>query len=145
MAECQRCGCHMKEDTANQRAKRGRDLWGCRECQAARQTKVRTNFGVCQPHQGEFDELDRPLDRKENLYRPGVRICGYTDCVNLEHIYSSALPDPVVIIVPNGHKRCTRCATVKPFAGFGADRKKRDGLNCECRTCRVDRSRKVTA
>jgi hypothetical protein len=145
MANCQRCGCWMKDDTAHQRLQRGRDLWGCSQCQAGQQTKVRTKFGVCQPHIGELDEHDRPLDKKGNLYRPGTRLCGYADCVDWFHIESTPLPEPVISIVPDGHKRCTRCATVKPFAGFGVDRKKRDGLNCECKTCRVNRSRKVMA
>ena len=143
MAECLRCGCHMKDDTANQRLQRGRDLWGCLQCKAGKQLKVKTAYGVCTPHQGEFDEDDRPLNKKGDLFRPGTRLCGYSDCVDPEHIESPRVPERVVIIVPDGHKQCTRCAAVKPLNGFGIDRKKRDGLNCECRSCRVDRSRKV--
>lgn len=86
MAECERCGCHMKDDTANQRLQRGRDLWGCQQCQAGQQFKVKTAYGVCTPHQGEFDELDRPLTKNGDLFRPGTRLCGYSDCVDLDHI-----------------------------------------------------------
>ena len=89
MAECERCGCHMKDDTANQRLQRGRDLWGCGQCQAGRQTKVRTAYGVCTPHQGEFDEHDRPLTKNGELYRAGFRLCGHSDCVDLDHIRAS--------------------------------------------------------
>ena len=86
MAECLRCGCFMKDDTANQRIQRGRDLWGCQECQAGKQEKVQTKYGLCQPHIGELDDQDRPLDKKGNLYRAGVRLCGYSDCVAIDHL-----------------------------------------------------------
>lgn len=86
MAECLRCGCHMKDDTANQRLQRGRGLWGCGQCQAGQQFKVKTAYGVCTPHQGEFDEFDRPLTKNGDLFRPGTRLCGYSDCVDLDHI-----------------------------------------------------------
>jgi hypothetical protein len=86
MANCERCGCHMKDDTANQRLQRGRGLWGCQQCQAGQQFKVKTAYGVCTPHQGEFDELDRPLTKNGDLFRPGRRLCGYSDCVDLDHI-----------------------------------------------------------
>jgi ABC-type transport system involved in cytochrome c biogenesis ATPase subunit len=89
MAECERCGCHMKDDTANQRLQRGRDLWGCGQCKAGKQTKVRTAYGVCTPHQGEFDENDRPLTKNGEFYRAGFRLCGHSDCVDLDHIRAS--------------------------------------------------------
>lgn len=76
----------MKDDTANQRLQRGRGLWGCGQCQAGQQFKVKTTYGVCTPHHGEFDEHDRPLDKKGDLFRPGTRLCGYSDCVDLDHI-----------------------------------------------------------
>ena len=129
MAECLRCGCAMKDDTAQQRAKRGRDLWGCRECQAGKQTTVQTTYGLCVPHQGELDDANRPLTRLGKLYRPGVRLCGYSDCINLDHI-ESVITDAVT-------KECSRCGQAKALEAYGVDRKKRDGLNCECRICRV--------
>jgi hypothetical protein len=131
MAECLRCGCAMKDDTAQQRAKRGRDMWGCKECQAGKQTKLTTDYGICEPHQLELDDDNRPLTRLGELYRPGVRLCGYSDCINLDHI-ESVITDAVT-------KECSRCNQPKPLEAFGIDRKKRDGLNCECRICRVGR------
>ena len=89
MANCERCGCHMKDDTANQRLQRGRDLWGCQECQAGQQLKVKTAYGVCRPHQGEFDELERPLQKNGELFRVGLRLCGHSDCIDLDHIQAS--------------------------------------------------------
>ena len=94
MAECLRCGCFMLDDTASQRLQRGRDLWGCQECQAGKQDKVKTKYGICQPHQGELDEHDRPLNKKGELYRAGVRLCGYSDCVAIDHLILE--PDAVM-------------------------------------------------
>lgn len=131
MAECLRCGCAMKDDTANQRLQRGRDLWGCQECQAGKKTTIKTNYGLCTPHQGEFDDAERPLSKTGKLYRPGIRLCGYSDCINLDHIKG--------VEVVEGNKECSRCGVSQPLDAYGIDRKKKDGLNCECRTCRVGR------
>lgn len=89
MAECLRCGCAMKDDTAQQREKRGRGLWGCQECQAGAMSKVKTAYGVCIPHRGLFDDDDRPLTNTGALYRAGFRLCGHSDCVELDHIRAS--------------------------------------------------------
>lgn len=131
MAECTRCGCFMKDDTANQRLQRGRDLWGCQECQAGKQTTLKTKYGICTPHQGELDDDNRPITARGDLYRPGVRLCGYSDCINLDHIEG--------VITDGVTKECSRCNLAKPLEAYGVDRKKRDGLNCECRICRVGR------
>ena len=89
MADCERCGCFMRDDTALTRVKRGKGLWGCQECHAGQMSRVRTAYGVCVPHKGEFDEQDNPLDRKGNLFRAGFRLCGHSDCVELDHIRAS--------------------------------------------------------
>lgn len=121
----------MKEDTAQQRAKRGRDLWGCQECQAGKKTKIVTKYGICEPYQGELDDANRPVTMRGELYRPGVRLCGYSDCINLDHIEGLVTGDNI--------KECSRCGQPKPLEAYGIDRKKRDGLNCECKPCRVAR------
>lgn len=121
----------MKPDTANQRERRGRDLWGCLECQAGKKTRLKTAYGLCMPYQGEIDDDNRPITDSGELYRPGVRLCGYSDCINLDHIGD--------LITAGVTKQCSRCAQVKPLEAFGIDRKKRDGLNCECKPCRVAR------
>jgi len=41
---------------------------------------------TCYPYAGDVDELWRPLDASGGLFRPGVRLCGHADCVNLNHI-----------------------------------------------------------
>ena len=39
----------------------------------------------CRPWQGEFDDQDRPVKDGE-LYLPGDRLCGHSDCVSKAHI-----------------------------------------------------------
>lgn len=38
-------------------------------------------------------------------------------------------------------KPCPRCGEIKPFADFSIDRKRKDGLNCYCRSCRAHSDR----
>jgi hypothetical protein len=40
----------------------------------------------CNPWIGEVNDNFNPIDRRGNLYMPGVRICGFKDCVNKNHI-----------------------------------------------------------
>ena len=89
MANCERCGCFMRDDTALSRAKRGKGMWGCQECRAGQMSRVRTAYGVCTPHHGDFDEHDRPLQKNGELFRAGHRLCGHSDCVDLDHIRAS--------------------------------------------------------
>lgn len=81
----------------------------------------------CKSWTGDYDDQDNPI-KNGKLYLPGVRICGFRDCVNVIHIIGAS--------VANGHKRCSVCSSIKPNSAFGIDRKKRDGLNCECKQCR---------
>jgi len=32
--------------------------------------------------------MDNPLTKNGDLYRPGLRICGFRDCVSLAHIWN---------------------------------------------------------
>jgi hypothetical protein len=90
MFQCERCGCEMTEVVVLARRKRGKDLWGCAQCRGGKQARVKTAFGLCQPHQGLFDDDDNPLDKFGRLYRPGVRLCGYRDCVAVDHLVLAA-------------------------------------------------------
>lgn len=87
---CERCGWVMSVIAAEARLKRGKSLWGCSQCMAGKAERVKTAYGLCQPHQGDFDDDDNPLDKLGRLYRPGVRLCGYRDCVAVEHLVLAA-------------------------------------------------------
>ena len=40
----------------------------------------------CISHEGLYDDFDNPLTDSGELYLPGTRICGHSDCVNKRHI-----------------------------------------------------------
>jgi hypothetical protein len=61
----------------------------CSSCRARPARIIRSAYGVCRPHHGEFDDDNNPLDDNLNLYRPGKRLCGYRDCIEVTHIDSA--------------------------------------------------------
>lgn len=89
MFVCERCG--VKQNTAvvpGEKATRRRSPL-CESCQAKPATTVITAYGRCRPHKGPFDADDNPLDDfTGELYRPGKRLCGMRDCIELKHIES---------------------------------------------------------
>lgn len=89
MFVCERCG--VKQNTAvvpGEKATRRRSPL-CESCQAKPATTVITAYGRCRPHKGPFDADDNPLDDfTGELYRPGRRLCGMRDCIELKHIES---------------------------------------------------------
>lgn len=40
----------------------------------------------CSIYEGDLDDDWNPIDEDGQLYRPGQRICGFRDCVQLQHI-----------------------------------------------------------
>lgn len=84
---CERCG--LVEDTATEpgekQTRRRSNL--CASCNAKPATTIPTAYGKCRPHKGPFDLEDNPMDSfTGELYRPGKRLCGYSDCVEVKHI-----------------------------------------------------------
>jgi len=67
------------------RKERGHELL-CESCRAKPQTKIKTAYGICLAWQGNFDQFDNPIDSRGKYYRPGRRLCGNSDCVELTHI-----------------------------------------------------------
>lgn len=85
---CSRCGRDDTTGALDKRVERGASRI-CSDCRAKPAFKVVTEYGVCIPHHGLFDERDNPLDADGNLYRAGFRKCFKADCVNPEHIISA--------------------------------------------------------
>lgn len=131
---CDRCGQTVKGNTRETRKRRGDDSRECTDCRRA-QAFVITKDGVtCKPWHGDID-LDTMQPLKDGKpYLPGERSCGHSDCVNTDHIQAPTVPD--------GFKVCSVCREPQPLVAFGIDRKKRDGLNCECKPCRNSRNTK---
>jgi hypothetical protein len=90
MFVCERCG--VKQSTTavpGEKATRRRSPL-CESCQAKPVTTVMTAYGRCRPHKGPFDADDNPVDDfTGELYRPGKRLCGMRDCIELKHIEST--------------------------------------------------------
>jgi hypothetical protein len=41
---------------------------------------------VCIPHKGEVNDSWQPIDDAGELFRPGLRVCGFKDCISPKHI-----------------------------------------------------------
>lgn len=81
-ATCARCGYRWVVP----RIKIGETGLLCRSCRASKKTVIESGEFRCIPHHGDFDsDLVTPM-LNGNLYLPGKRICGKTDCVNVSHI-----------------------------------------------------------
>lgn len=85
---CERCGYEDTTGLLEKRVDRGASKT-CPSCRARPATVLKTAYGECMPHHGDFDEYDNPLDSAGNLYRPGFRKCFASDCVNPEHIFGA--------------------------------------------------------
>lgn len=62
-------------------------------CLQCRRTENKIDYGMeepCRPWHGEFDDDDNPM-QSGKLFRPGNRICGHRDCVELNHIEQETL------------------------------------------------------
>lgn len=82
---CQRCGADVAAGYIAKRLERGLDPL-CKSCSAKRRLRLRTDYGICWPHQGEFDDYDNPLNDKGEILYQANRLCGNRDCVNPEHL-----------------------------------------------------------
>jgi len=94
---CAQCGQGIPATTVEKRKSRGDENWLlCADCVRVETRCIQYIHPVlgkifCYPHKGELDELWRPLDDLGGLFRPGERVCGHKDCVNLNHIIGSGI------------------------------------------------------
>lgn len=65
--------------------KRKRNEVLCVSCRARPARSIRYGSDRCIPWQGSFTICDEPLLHGE-LFLPGLRLCGHSDCVNPVHI-----------------------------------------------------------
>lgn len=64
------------------------DTSRCKDCKAKPTVSVKTSYGICTPHQGEFDwDTMQPM-KDGRPYKPGIRKCGNADCVAASHIWT---------------------------------------------------------
>jgi hypothetical protein len=94
---CAQCGQGIPATTIEKRKSRKDENWQlCADCVRVETRCIQYIHPVlgkifCYPHKGELDELWRPLDDLGGLFRPGERVCGHKDCVNLNHIIGSGI------------------------------------------------------
>ena len=89
---CGKCGQGIPKTTVEKRVSRGMEKWDlCEDClrlpaRAIVYKHPQLGQITCYPYAGDLDELWRPIDEFGVLYRPGERLCGHKDCINLNHI-----------------------------------------------------------
>jgi hypothetical protein len=86
---CPRCGIEVDQDTLNSRVSRGQTDKHCKDCRMRPTFQLKNNKIICLPWRGEVDEDLNPIDNKGRPYLPGLRTCGFKDCVNKQHIIDS--------------------------------------------------------
>jgi hypothetical protein len=89
---CKRCGFVDQSNQISKRVERSGSQ-ECASCLARPASTIKTAFGVCRPHKGEFDDHDNPLDHRGKLFRAGIRLCGNSDCIAKSHIQSVSVQD----------------------------------------------------
>jgi len=89
---CKRCGFVDQSNQISKRVERGGSQ-ECASCLARPASTIKTEFGVCRPHKGEFDQDDNPLDHRGKLFRAGIRLCGNADCIAKSHIQVVSVQD----------------------------------------------------
>ena len=78
---CEQCGYKIRNDAINKAKNRGIDLTHCESCRA----KPAKLVGDCKPFQGDLDQDLNPV-KNGRLFMPGVRKCGFLDCVKAAHV-----------------------------------------------------------
>ena len=88
---CKRCGIPLSEEARIKRKDRKEPSDKCIDCNARPMKQITKKGDWCYPYPGELDEHLRPIDEQGNLYKPGVRTCGYSDCTRAAHVISYGL------------------------------------------------------
>jgi hypothetical protein len=83
---CNRCGIKIDPMILMKRKARGNNNNLCKDCGMKPQNEIKQNKTICRPWRGEVDQELNPIDERGNLFAPGLRTCGYKDCVNRSHI-----------------------------------------------------------
>jgi hypothetical protein len=89
---CKQCGIIVPYGIWYKRKIRNKPDWDhCTDCNAKPKTKeisIHPSLGriECLPYTGELNDLWQPINAIGDLYLPGERICGKSDCVNKAHI-----------------------------------------------------------
>jgi hypothetical protein len=104
---CTRCGAFILKAVVSKRKER-KDQYAdeCKDCRDVRKYTetyffrkvVRTHPKLgkieCLAWSGDIDDNWNPIDENGELYRPGERICGAKDCIDIHHVIP---PKPLTV------------------------------------------------
>jgi hypothetical protein len=104
---CTRCGAFILKAVVSKRRER-KDQYAdeCKDCRDVRKytetyflrkvVRQHPTLGKieCLAWNGDIDENWNPIDENGELYRPGERICGAKDCVDIHHVIA---PEPLTV------------------------------------------------
>jgi hypothetical protein len=104
---CTRCGAFILKAVVSKRRER-KDQYAdeCKDCRDVRKYTetyffrkvVRTHPKLgkieCLAWSGDIDDNWNPIDENGELYRPGERICGAKDCIDIHHVIA---PEPLTV------------------------------------------------
>ena len=89
---CIQCGQTIPTTTWEKRKSRKRVDWNqCKDCRAVANPRVSRVHPIlgrieCKAYMGEVNDFWQPVDLNGDLFMPGERICGASDCVNRNHV-----------------------------------------------------------
>jgi hypothetical protein len=83
---CTSCFNPIDAQTLRMRRGKAAKRTDCGDCATA--LRIKTKYGVCFSHVGEYDENEIPIGRTGQPILAGVRECGNSDCINPEHCVS---------------------------------------------------------
>lgn len=86
---CTSCFNPIDAQTLRMRRGKAAERTDCGDCATA--LRIKTKYGVCFSHVGEYDENEIPIGRTGQPILAGVRKCGNSDCINPEHCVSERL------------------------------------------------------
>lgn len=86
---CSSCFNEIDAQTLRMRRGKAKNRTDCTDCASA--VPVKTKFGVCLSHVGDFNDGEIPVTRSGKTILAGVRKCGNSDCINPEHCVSERL------------------------------------------------------
>lgn len=78
---CKRCGLSWEVPLV----KRRQQVVLCVSCRMRPALSIQYGLERCVPWKKEFSRVDEPMLDGE-LFMPGIRTCGHSDCVNGNHI-----------------------------------------------------------
>lgn len=159
---CRRCGTTkpISDFAANASKHDGLQTW-CRQCKVEVQRESRKlpaapkqipDFKKCSTCRGlkpnaSFGRCTSGTDGLQVQCRECKAAAHKKNYVPNPRVLKVRVPKPVKVkpVYPDGHKRCPKCAEVKPFEGFNKNKNCADGFSVWCKPCHRDKNKGLRA